>query len=541
VNDDSKLKIVVKARQTGYSFAAALRAVLECMRRKTAWIFLSKGERQSRLLMEKVQEHIKAIGIVAPLIEKEFDVGPSGARPEGERRSPLQGVVVKQLEVRFPNGSVIYGLPANPETARGFTGNVTLDEFAFHADADKIYTALYPTITRGYSLEIISTPNGQTGKFYDLAKAAGLVDAVTPAKAGGQGIPASAGMTRGNDKSAWSPHRVTIYEAVEQGLARSLGIPESEFLKALRAGVDDITWAQEYCCEFVSTAAQWISPELWQACVSSEASADLVIPAKAGIQSAVDSRLRGNDGGILFAGWDVARNRDFSVIWISELVGDVSWTRGVITLRNLPTPDQLREARTLLSGDLAEAASPTGVRASSSRDSDFGIGDSRETPHASPLFRPSDRSGGANPQSPTPNPRIHRMCIDKSGMGLAIYEQLAREFPGRVEGVQFTQGVKEAMAVRVRDRMEKRLLRLPDNEEVRHSFMSLKRVVTGTGLTRFDAEHDTHYGHADHFWACALAEAAAEQKAAQKAAANWVECAMLAGRPIVAGLRERVL
>ena len=160
VEDDSHLKIVVKARQIGYSFAASIRALLECLKRKTTWIFLSKGERQSRLLMEKVQEHTKSCGILARACESSF----------------FEGTLIKQLEVRFANGSVIYGLPANPDTARGYSGNVTLDEFAFHADADKIYAALFPTITRGYCLEVISTPNGQQGKFYELAKAAGLVE-----------------------------------------------------------------------------------------------------------------------------------------------------------------------------------------------------------------------------------------------------------------------------------------------------------------------------------------------------------------------------
>ena len=46
----------------------------------------------------------------------------------------------------------------------------------------------------------------------------------------------------------------------------------------------------------------------------------------------------------MYAGWDVARNRDLSVIWLLELVGDVTWTRGVIEMRNLPTPDQVRQA-----------------------------------------------------------------------------------------------------------------------------------------------------------------------------------------------------
>ena len=147
VEDDSQLKIVVKARQIGYSFVASIRALLECLKKKTTWIFLSKGERQSRLLMEKVQEHVQSCGILARACESTY----------------FEGTLIKQLEVRFANGSVIYGLPANPDTARGYSGNVTLDEFAFHSDADKIYSALFPTITRGYCLEVVSTPNGQQG------------------------------------------------------------------------------------------------------------------------------------------------------------------------------------------------------------------------------------------------------------------------------------------------------------------------------------------------------------------------------------------
>jgi len=107
--------------------------------------------------MEKVQEHVQSCGILARACESTF----------------FEGTLIKQLEVRFANGSVIYGLPANPDTARGYSGNVTLDEFAFHSDADKIYTALFPSITRGYCLEIISTPNGQQGSLLSLQRRQG--------------------------------------------------------------------------------------------------------------------------------------------------------------------------------------------------------------------------------------------------------------------------------------------------------------------------------------------------------------------------------
>ncbi len=46
IEDDSTLKIVVKGRQTGFSFSATLRAVLRRRQRRPTWILLSKGERQ---------------------------------------------------------------------------------------------------------------------------------------------------------------------------------------------------------------------------------------------------------------------------------------------------------------------------------------------------------------------------------------------------------------------------------------------------------------------------------------------------------------
>ncbi|MGH9343196.1 MAG: terminase large subunit domain-containing protein, partial [Terriglobia bacterium] len=435
VEDDSPLKVVVKARQTGYSFSSTIRAVLRCLQRRTTWIFLSKGERQSRMLMEKVQEHIQSCGLVSHMNESQF----------------FEGTLIKQLEVRFPNGSVIYGLPANPDTARGYTGNVTLDEFAFHADAEKIYTALYPITTRGYGLEVISTPNGQQGKYFEIAKGAGLVDGV-----------------RSKD-NRWSAHKTSIYEAVQQGLKVDLG--------QLRGGVDEETWRQEFCCEFLTAASEWISPQLFQSCVSSEASS--------GMDSlnhlVVESMKKHRNESILYAGWDIARNRDLSVIWLSELVGDVTWTRGVIEMRNMPTPDQVREAKALL-------------------------------------------------------PLIRRMNIDQSGMGLAIAEQLERDYPGKVEGVQFTQPRKEAMAVFARRRMEEMKVRVPDDEKVRASFRAVKKTQNAIGQTRFDTEHDAKLGHADHWWAFCLAETAAQQTTYHLA-----DVGGLVGKPATAGFRDAVL
>ena len=469
--DPARFAFAVKSAQAGFSTATAVWAVERCLRIPSRTVtFLSRSEPQSKELAEKAKAWVDGYrGVAADYFPAE--------------RVVLESVEALQHRLQFPNGSRIIVLAANPDTARGYTGDVVLDEFAFHKDADKIFAATIRQTTLGFSMRVLSTPFGQRGRFYDMARSLKLDLGIRPER---QPVKSQTGV--------WSGHWCDIYLAHDEGFPVD---PETVRRACFEAGGDEETWRQEYCCEFISTAAQWISPELWQSCVSSEAISEFRV---------MSSEFITQNSKLFYAGWDIARKRDFSVIWICELVGDVSWTRGVLTLKNLPTPDQLREARMLLRGDSAAAASPSSIRA---------------TPGPLPASRNA--------------PGIRRMAIDMSGMGLAIFEQLAREFPGRVEGVQFTQPTKEAMAVRVKDRMEKRLLRIPDNDEIRQSFMALKRQVTATGLARFDSEHDTHYGHSDHFWACALAEAAAEQPATSLA-----EFGAVVGEPVVAGMRDRI-
>ena len=376
--------------------------MLECLERKQNYIVLSRSDRLSKeFIQEAIAPHVRAMGAVAQFVD-----------------APLTKSAIYKHEVIFGNGSRIIALPASPDTARSYEGNVLLDEFAFHRDARRIYEAIEPTITRGYNLAIISTPNSQQGTYYQLAKESGLVD----------------GHAYSN---RWSAHKTDIHEAILQGFCDRNGKP-------LNAGelrdacLDDEMWQQEYCCTFLSTATQWISPELFSENVSAEASAGEPDPAYRN----------------LYAGWDIARNRNFSVIWIMELLGDVSITRGVIEMRDVRTPDQMNIARALM-------------------------------------------------------PQIQRMVIDKTGMGLAIFEQLETEYGShRIEGVHFTLQAKQELAVLGKRRMEERRTRIPDTDIVRNSFRSVKKIVTATGQMRFDAEHDEKFGHADHWWSFCLAESA---------------------------------
>jgi phage FluMu gp28-like protein len=120
-------------------------------------------------------------------------------------------------------------------------------------------------------------------------------------------------------------------------------------------------------------------------------------------------------------------------------------------------------------------------------------------------------------------------------MGLAIFEALERDYPGKVEGVLFTQGRKESMAVLAKRRMEEAKVRLPDDDRIRQSFRSLQKSVNSIGQARFDAEHDDKYGHADHWWAFCMAEAALEQPSYHLAGIG-----SLVGQPILSRMSQQV-
>lgn len=176
VNDDSRFAIAMFARQCGKTFTSSLQIVLDCLKaeavgQRRRWVILSRGERQAKEAMnEGVKVHLRAMSAGFKELDYDWDAN------------------IRALEVELPGGSKITALPANPDTARGFSANVLLDEFAFHQDSRAIWKALFPVISKpGLKLRVISTPNGKGNKFYEL-------------------------MSGEND--GWSRHVTDIYQAV---------------------------------------------------------------------------------------------------------------------------------------------------------------------------------------------------------------------------------------------------------------------------------------------------------------------------------------
>lgn len=278
VQDESRFKIAMFARQCGKTFTSTLELALDCARaealgQRRRWVILSRGERQAREAMnEGVKLHLAALAAGFKAYDYDWEPG------------------VKALEVELPGGSKITALPANPDTARGFSANVLLDEFAFHQDSRAIWKALFPVISKpGLKLRVISTPNGKGNKFYDL-------------------------MTGHDD--GWSRHTTDIYQAVADGLPRDID--------ELRRGAgDDDLWAQEFELKWLDEASAWLSFELIGACEHDAAG----VPEH-------------YQGGPCFVGVDIAARNDLFVIWVVEQVGDVYWTREIIERRRASFAEQ---------------------------------------------------------------------------------------------------------------------------------------------------------------------------------------------------------
>ncbi len=288
--DRARFKIGMFARQTGKTFTTTLEIVDDCFEAwsrggRARWVILSRGERQAKEAIETgIKLHAKAYQLAYDMVieeERIFDWSPDD-KPE---------VSYKALEVALSGGSRITALPANPDTARGFSANVFLDEFAFHKDSREIWKALFPVISAGWKLRVTSTPNGKGNKFYELMTA--------------------------ND-TTWSRHQVDIHRAVSEGLPRDIA--------ELRAGIaDDEAWDQEFELQWADEASSWLTYDLI---------------------TAVEDDLAGDPshyaGGRTFIGNDIARRNNLWVAWVFEEVGDVLWSRQIEAHRNISFAEQDR-------------------------------------------------------------------------------------------------------------------------------------------------------------------------------------------------------
>lgn len=106
-------------------------------------------------------------------------------------------------------------------------------------------------------------------------------------------------------------------------------------------------------------------------------------------------------------------------------------------------------------------------------------------------------------------PWVRRVCMDATGIGAMLAEELRERHGYKVEPVTFTAGVKEDLANTLRRAMEDRAVRLPNLPKLQSDLRSIRKETTSAGNVRYVGERNAD-GHADRFWALALAVHAAK-------------------------------
>lgn len=199
----SARRILNVTRQAGKSTAAAVSGLHDALKHPGALILIiAPSERQSLETFRKVSNMYARLGHVVPA--------------ESERK----------LGLELLNGSRIEALPGSEKTTRGFSAprRIIADEAA--RIPDELFSAVMPMLSRsGGALDLLSTPNGRQGFFYETWTAGDWP---------GWEVPATA-----------IPNRIS-----------------AEFLDEQRRLMDDRHFRQEYMCQFLDVADQVFSGEL---------------------------------------------------------------------------------------------------------------------------------------------------------------------------------------------------------------------------------------------------------------------------------------
>lgn len=426
IGDTSPFSLWRKSRRIGATWAHALGVVLRRKEGRSNYYHSSADMTAAVEFIDYCSDWCDVVKAVARVSDETEEV---------------DDVKITTKVITFSNGTKIVAGSSNPKFFRSKGGEVGLDEIEFHADQAEMFKAAHATaLFWGHPLRAWSSCNGE-GSYTD-----GLIERAlaTPPKLKAR------------------VHQTTIRDAVMQGIVERIrmrkeklnDIPapdaklRQEWLDELRSTCpDDDTWAEEYMCVPSASGRKFLPSDLLRSCVEAN-----LQPIRS-----LDGWQDRTFNGPLYAGYDVGRTQDLSVLWVLEKVGDVFWTRVLIELKATDYTTQFNVLRTCME-----------------------------------------------------NPAVKRLCIDKGLIGGMLAEMMEQRFGQyRVEGIQFTIPVMSELAMPIRAAFEDRSIRIPDDVPLLEDLRKPKKIVVANHV-RFESPRDEH-GHCDRFWALGLALNAADR------------------------------
>ena len=415
--DKSRFKISLAARQTGKDFTSESEAAEDCQVKKTEWMIAAPSERQALDSLDQGKVWAEAFDLKVA----EYDEQREGGSSE---------TLLKSAEIIFSNGSKMRAVPGKPNTVRGRSANLLLTEFDFFEDPPATWRAVLPSITnplRGgeKKVRLVSTPNGSGSAMHKIwAKEDGA-------------------------KMKWSRHLVTIYHAVLMGLPVDV--------EQIRQAFDDADgFAQEFLCQFLDTNNVLLPYDLIAMAESADAT-EMWNMADAGKSNPV------------FCGVDFGRSSDPTVCWTLQQVGDVLWTREVLVLKSISSPDQEQILKSRITAAQRTSFDYTGPG--------IGLGD---------------------------------YLVDQKRGGFGQWKPEEHKF-GKVELFTFTAKSKRLLFPTLRSRFKDAQgackIRVPISTAIREDLHEMQQVITNGEYNYWSRR--TREGHSDRCTALALAVRAA--------------------------------
>lgn len=135
-------KWAVKSRQTGFSFLNAYELLVENLQALWNNIYIATSKRVTSQARQKTRVMINRIG----------------AQDEIERDT--------EEMIIFKNGTIANFLPSASASSLGLEGKVRIDEAAHMTEPDELLRVVVPMTSRGYPLNLFSTPFGHDKLFW---------------------------------------------------------------------------------------------------------------------------------------------------------------------------------------------------------------------------------------------------------------------------------------------------------------------------------------------------------------------------------------
>ena len=248
--------------------------------------------------------------------------------------------------------------------------------------------------------------------------------------------------TNKNEKKI-SLHRVTLTDALEQGFLKKLKakLPPEDPRQSMDEG-DYYNFIKNSC----ASEKSFLQEYMCQPC--DDATNLLNYEALEGCFYTHQADWNHYSHGPMFMGIDLARTQDLSVFAVFEKLGDLYFLRELRCLKDARFDEQEAVFNHLFS-----------------------------------TFQ------------------ISHVCIDQTGIGRQFVERAQTRFGSHcIQGIQFSQKMKEDMAFHLKTHVDQHTLRIPRDEALIEDLLSLKLEENG----KLSAQHSNN-GHADRFWAIALA------------------------------------